>query len=144
MKHLISALLLASLALSMPATAVPTADQINLDIGTPPVIAVKHQMAQRYSRLVKFYEPGVMGLGSDGMVKLRDTSRLNPTLLKIAEKLIDQENPDRNSLIHAVAESYGGKEAVPVVRELLVKRWKDQFKSGWWMEDEKGNWYQKP
>ncbi|MBK8523221.1 MAG: DUF1318 domain-containing protein [Betaproteobacteria bacterium] len=144
MKHLISALLLASLALSMPATAVPTADQINLDIGTPPVIAVKHQMAQRYSRLVKFYEPGVMGLGSDGMVKLRDTSRLNPTLLKIAEKLIDQENPDRNSLIYAVAESYGGKEAVPVVRELLVKRWKDQFKSGWWMEDEKGNWYQKP
>jgi hypothetical protein len=144
MKHLISALLLAGLTLSMPVAAVPTADQINLDIGTPPVIAVKHQRAQRYSRLVKFYEPGVIGLGYDGMVKLRDTSRLNPTLLKIAEKLIDQENPDRNSLIYAIAESHGGKEAIPVVRELQVKRWKDQFHSGWWMEDEKGNWYQKP
>ncbi len=88
--------------------------------------------------------PGVIGLGSDGMVKLRDTSRLNQTLLKIAEKLIDQENPDRNSLIYAIAESHGGKDAIPVVRELQVKRWKDQFKSGWWMEDEKGNWYQKP
>ncbi|MFA7292386.1 MAG: DUF1318 domain-containing protein [Rhodocyclaceae bacterium] len=144
MKHLISALLLAGLTLSMPVAAVPTADQIKLDIGTPPVIAVKHQLAQRYSRLVKFYEPGVIGLGYDGMVKLRDTSRLNPTLLKIAEKLIDQENPDRNSLIYAIAESHGGKEAVPVVRELQVKRWKEQFHSGWWMEDEKGNWYQKP
>lgn len=138
-----SLLILAAIALPAFAAA-PLPEQINLDIGTPPVIAVKHQMTQRFSRLVKFYEPGVMGLGHDGMVKLRDSSRLNPTLLKIAEKLIDQENPDRNSLIYAVAESHGGKEAVPVVRELMVKRWKSQFKSGWWMEDEKGNWYQKP
>lgn len=129
---------------SLPAAAVPTADQINLEIGTPPVIVVKHAMTQRVSRLIRFYEHGSVGLGNDGMVKLRDTKGLNTAAQKIAEKLIDQENPDRNSLIYAIAEAHGGKDTVPVVRELQVKRWKEQWKSGWWMEDDKGNWSKKP
>ena len=84
-------------------------------------------------------------VGNDGLVKMRDESVLtNYTLQKTAGKLIDQENPDRMSLIYAVAEAHGGKEAIPVVRELTVKRWKEQWKSGWWMEDEQGRWIKKP
>lgn len=145
MKRFILALAAASL-ISLPAVAAPPAPEtIKLDIGTPPVIVVKHALAQRQSRLVRFYEWGAIGLGNDGMVKMRDESVLtNYTLKKTAGKLIDQENPDRMSLIYAVAEAHGGKEAIPVVRELLVKRWKDQWKSGWWMEDEQGNWIRKP
>jgi len=26
----------------------------------------------------------------------------------------------------------------------MVKRYRDQVKSGWWLQDEKGNWVQKP
>lgn len=145
MKRFIVALAAASL-LSLPAVAAPPApESINLDIGTPPVIVVKHALAQRQSRLVRFYEWGAIGLGNDGMVKMRDESVLtNYTLQKTAGKLIDQENPDRMSLIYAVAEAHGGKEAIPAVKALQVKRWKEQWKSGWWMEDEQGNWIKKP
>jgi len=139
----ISVVLFAFLAL--PVLAAPAPEAINLDIGTPPVIVVRHAMTQRTSRLVRFYDAGVMGLGNDGMIKIRDYSKLgNVTLRQIAEKLIDQENPDRMSLIYAIAEAHGGKEAVPVVRDLQVRHWKQQWKSGWWIEDEKGNWSQKP
>lgn len=145
MKRFIVALAAASL-LSLPAVAAPPApESINLDIGTPPVIVVKHALAQRQSRLVRFYDWGAIGLGNDGMVKMRDESVLtNYTLQKTAGKLIDQENPDRMSLIYAVSEAHGGKEAIPVVKALQVKRWKEQWKSGWWMEDEQGNWIKKP
>jgi hypothetical protein len=140
-------LALLSTCLPLPAAAAPTADQINLDIGTPPVIAVRHSLAQRQSRLIRFYEAGIMGLDINGMVKVRDQERLSQQHLSVqqaAGKTIDQENPDRNSLIYAIAEAHGGKDAVPVVREMMAKRWREQFKSGWWLQDEKGVWHQKP
>ena len=130
--------------LSLPAAAAPTAAEINLDFGTPPIMVAKHTLAQRFSRLVRFYEAGIIGLGDDGMVKMRDDSKLTLTQRQIAEKLIDQENPERNSLIFAIAEAYGGQEAQPAVREAPVKRWKEQFHSGWWIQDAQGVWHKKP
>ena len=140
-------LALLSTCLPLPAAAAPTADQINLNIGTPAVMALRHSLAQRQSRLIRFYEAGIMGLDINGMVKVRDQEKLDRqhlTVRQAAGKTIDQENPDRNSLIYAIAEAHGGKEAVPVVREMMAKRWREQFKSGWWLEDENGVWHQKP
>lgn len=137
-------LLALAFAVALPAAAAPTADQINLDMGTPPIMVVRHSLTQRSSRLVWFYEHGVIGLDFGGMVKMRDASHLNLALRQIAEKLIDQENPEREALILAVAEAHGGKEAMPAAREAQVKRWKEHFHSGWWMQDAQGNWFQKP
>ncbi|MCB1931040.1 DUF1318 domain-containing protein [Accumulibacter sp.] len=142
MKRYLLLLLLA--ILSLPLAAAPPSEEINLDIGTPPVVIVKHTLAQRSSRLLYFYNPGIIGLGNDGMIKLRDGSRLNLAQRQIAEKLIDQENPDRNSLIYAIAEGHGGQQYEPAVRAAQVKRWQQQFHSGWWIEDAQGNWVQKP
>ncbi|MDS4014549.1 MAG: DUF1318 domain-containing protein [Candidatus Accumulibacter sp.] len=128
----------------LPLLATASGETINLDIGTPPVIVVKHSLAQRTSRLVRFYEAGVIGLGHDGMIKLRDASRLNLAQRQIAEKLIDNENPDRNSLIYALAEAHGGQSAEPAARRAQVRRWHEQFHSGWWIEDARGNWLRKP
>ena len=147
MKRILLALAIAATLASPTYAAAPTPDQIILDIGTPPVIIMRHALAQRQSRLIRFFEVGIMGLDIDGMVKVRDQERLsrqNVAVQQAAGKLIDQENPDRNSLIYAIAEAHGGKEAIPVVRKMMAKRWRDEFKSGWWLEDEKGQWTQKP
>lgn len=135
--------LLAFVSLTVLA-APPTPDEINLDFGTPPIMVAKHALTQRSSRLVRFYDAGVIGLGYDGMVKLRDSSKLTLTQRQIAEKLIDQENPDRNSLIYALAEAHGGQASQPAVRAAQIKRWKERFHSGWWIEDANGNWNMKP
>lgn len=137
-------LVVAFLAFPLAVAAAPTGVPINLDVGTPPVVVVKHSLAQRTSRLIRFYEAGVIGLGNDGMIKIRDASRLTLVQRQIAEKLIDQENPDRNSLIYALAEAHGGAEARAAARAAQVQRWKEQFRSGWWVEDEQGRWQQKP
>jgi hypothetical protein len=131
-------LLLAFLAL--PVAAAPSPEQVNLDLGTPPVVIVKHGLAQRASRLVRFYDAGIIGLGHDGMVRLRDASRLNLAQRQIAEKLIDSENPDRNSLIYALAEGHGGQNWEPAVRAAQIQRWQAQWHAGWWIEDAQGQW----
>ncbi|OHC61631.1 MAG: hypothetical protein A3H93_02190 [Rhodocyclales bacterium RIFCSPLOWO2_02_FULL_63_24] len=141
------ALLLVCLALPV-AAAEPAKDAakpaINLDIGTPPVIVVKHSLAQRTSRLVRFYEAGEIGLGDDGLIYLRDNSKMSLAKRQIAEKLIDQENPERKALIQALADSNGRRDAEPEVWELMRARWHAQWKSGWWLRDATGKWSKKP
>jgi len=105
------ALLLACLAL--PALAADSARDatqppINLDIGTPTVIVVKHSLAQRTSRLVRrFTKPARSGLGADGFIYLRDGVKLSLAKRQIAEKLIDVENLERKALVQALADSNG-------------------------------------
>ena len=145
------ALLLACLALPVAAAepvkgAVKDAAKpaINLDIGTPPVVVVKHSLAQRTSRLVRFYESGEIGLGEDGLIYLRDGSKMSLAKRQIAEKLIDVENPERQALIQALADSNGRRDAEPEVWQLMRARWHQQWKSGWWLRDAAGKWSQKP
>ena len=141
MKRLL--LLLACLALPVSA-AEPAKAAINLDIGTPPVIVVKHSLAQRTSRLIRFYEPGEIGLGADGFIYLRDGVQLSPAKRQIAEKLIDTENEERKALIQALADSNGRRDAEPEVWVLMRQRWHQQWKSGWWLRDAEGKWSKKP
>jgi uncharacterized protein YdbL (DUF1318 family) len=141
------ALLLACLALPVAADE-PAREAakppINLDIGTPPVVVVKHALAQRTSRLVRFYEAGEIGLGHDGFIYLRDGVKLNLAKRQIAEKLIDTENEERKALIQALADSNHRRDAEPEIWELMRERWNKQWKSGWWLRDAQGKWSKKP
>ena len=99
-------------ALTLPVVAAEPAKDatkppINLDIGAPTVVIVKHSLAQRTSRLVRFYEAGEIGLGQDGLNYLRDSSKMTLAKRQIAEKLIDVDNQERKALIQALADSNG-------------------------------------
>lgn len=117
---------------------------INLDIGTPSVIVVKHSLAQRTSRLVRFYEAGEIALGADGLIYLRDGLKMSLAKRQIAEKLIDVENLERKALIQALADSNGRRDAEPEIWQLMRARWHQQWKSGWWLRDAEGKWSRKP
>lgn len=141
------ALLLACLAL--PVLAADTATDaakapINLDIGTPTVAVVKHSLAQRTSRLVRFYEAGEIGLGADGFIYLRDGVKLSLGKRQIAEKLIDVENLERKALVQALADSNGRRNDEAEVWQLMRERWHKQWKSGWWLRDAHSAWSRKP
>lgn len=141
------ALLLACLALPVVA-AEPAKDAakppINLDIGAPTVVVVKHSLAQRTSRLVRFYEAGEIGLGADGFIYLRDSAKMSLAKRQIAEKLIDVENPERRALIQALADGNHRRDAEPEIWELMRERWHKQWKSGWWLRAADGTWSRKP
>lgn len=139
-------LLLACLTLCAidAAAADPAKPPINLDIGTPPVVVVKHALAQRTSRLVRFYEAGEIGLGQDGLIYLREGVKMNLVKQQIAEKLIDAENQERKALVQALADSNGRRGDETEVWQLQRARWNQQWKSGWWLRDAQGKWSRKP
>ncbi len=120
------------------------AEEINLDIQTPPTAITKHSMAQRYSRLIRFYEAGEIGLGVDGLVYLRPGVELTLAKRQIAEKLIDLENAERKTLVFTIADGNKRRDAQDEVWAGMRKRWHSQFKSGWWLRDAQGNWSRKP
>lgn len=141
MKNFLS--LTAALLLAFSAAAAEPA--VNLDIANPMTVTVHHSMQQRVSRLVKFYEPGVIGLLSNGNLGVRDASRLQKIATRqIVEKLIDADNSDRQALIAAIAVANNGRDRVDHFRQLMAKKWAAELQSGWWYQDEQGNWIQKP
>lgn len=118
---------------------------INYDMGTPPIIVTHHAMAQRFSRLIRFYEPGIMGVNNQGMVAIRPGAgdKLTLTQRQIAEKLIDAENHDRDSMALAVADANGRRDAMPRIREQLTRHWQREMRSGWWIQNDQGEWGRK-
>jgi len=140
-------LLLAYIALPAFAAGAPASGEkppINIDISTPPVIVARHSLAQRTSRLTRFYEAGEIGLGADGLIYLRDGSQMKLVKRQIAEKLIDTENYERKALVYAVATSNDRANQQDEVWPLMRARWQQQWKSGWWLRDAQGNWSRKP
>jgi len=123
------------------------ADAIRYDINDPMTVVIHHSMKQRESRLVKFYEPRVIGLAKDGNLAIADSSQLGKIATRqIVEKLIDAENSDRMAYIAAVASANKRKDeaGVAAVRAGMRQRWAAEMKSGWMLQDDNGNWAPKP
>lgn len=136
------ALLLAMLLAFSASAAEPA---INLDIANPMTVTIHHSMQQRVSRLVKFYEPGVIGLLNNGNLGIHDASRLQKIATRqIVEKLIDADNNDRQAMIAAVAVAHNGRDRIEEFRGLMTRKWRQELQSGWWYQDDQGNWIQKP
>lgn len=132
----------AFLALALAAGIVHA--ELNIDINTPPVIIEKHRMTERLQHLTRFYDAGSIGLANTGDIAMRDNTGLTPPLRRAGELLIEAETTDRKALTHAIAHSNGQPNAKAEVRALLVKRWREQWKSGWYIQDDQGNWAKKP
>lgn len=128
------------------AAASAAAVEPNIALNTPPIVIVKHAMEQRTSRLDRFYDHGIIGLAKNGDIAVRDSSHLSLPQRQIAEKLVDAENEDRKSLIYAIADGNGNHQAdgVAAVRTAMTRYWREHWKSGWYLQDDTGNWAKKP
>ena len=52
--------------LAIPAAAAPTSSEINLDIGTPPVMVAKHSWLSAHRALFAFMKPGSSAWATTG------------------------------------------------------------------------------
>jgi hypothetical protein len=136
---LISALLLATTPLASSAAA-----PFKAQIANPMTVAIRHSMEQRHSRLVKFYEPGAIGLASDGMVAVvGDISKIKIGTRQIIEKLVDAENDDRRQFLAAVALANQRGNDLSETRAAWLALWRKEMQPGWWLQDDQGQWQRK-
>lgn len=120
------------------------AQQINIEVSTPAIRALKEAMRGRYQYLYPFYQKGALGENMKGYVEERDSSQLNLREKADLRNLIQQENRDRQSLyLEIISANKFGQEVLPQVERIFANSWRTKSQSGWWIQNDDAQWVKK-
>lgn len=119
--------------------------QIDIEVSTPAIRALKESLKQRFLSLKTFYEMGAIGENNKGLIEIKDTSGLNLKQKADLNRLLEQENKDRNSLYEEITKANKfGKEMLPDVQRIFANSWRDKSLTNWWIQKDDGEWIRKP
>ena len=118
--------------------------QINIEVSTPAIRALKDSMRERFPQLKPFYDKGSIGENNVGLLETRDISGLNLKEKADLNRLVDSENKDRKSLYTEIIKANKlGQENLLQVQKIFANSWRDKSQSGWWIQNDKGEWEKK-
>lgn len=117
--------------------------QPDITIKTPAIQAIQARMAQRFNSVLRAgFDAGALGFTSDGMIVVRDASKL-PLKDRVAiQQAVAADNRDRNAVYREIAVANGHPEWESRIREVFAKQWIASARSGWWYQSG-GSWKQK-
>jgi len=119
------------------------AASFNIDISSPAIQAIQGAMQDRHQQLESYYNNGGIGLTSNALIILRAPNKVPLRSRNDIKKWVDDENNDRLALYREIANANGHPEWEGQIRDTFAERWIKRAKSGWWYQDEDGNWIQK-
>lgn len=121
------------------AYAATTAD---LDISSPTIQALQDKMAERHEQLKQYYDNGAIGLTNDALITLHDPAKVPLRSRNQVNQWIEQENADRLALYHEIAIANGHTQWESDIRTTFATRWIEKATTGWWYQNNKGQWQQ--
>ncbi len=120
------------------------AQEADINVSNPAIRALKDSIKRRSSAIKPYMERGQIGIGQDGLLKLRFADGLNLKERAEAQQLIETENRDREALYAEIAKANGiATENIPRIKAIFAKSWIEQAQTGWWIQDSQGNWKRK-
>jgi len=124
-----------------PAVAYAAED---LDISTPAILAIRESLKNRYQQLKPYFESGVLGLGNNGQIAVRDASSLPLKDKATLNGLVSQQNKDLMALYQEIAKANSlGGDAVPRLQKTFADRWRAKAEPGRWVQTDAGAWAKK-
>jgi len=116
----------------------------NIDIDTPQIESIKQAMAARQrSHLAGWFEAGAIGFSNDGLVTIRDRSAVGLGERRDMERIVAEENADRNAVYREIAVANGHPEWEAEIRATFARRWIANARVGWFYQTDSGEWVQK-
>lgn len=116
----------------------------DINLKTPAIQAIQERMKTRFAgQLTAAFDAGALGFGSDGLIVLRDASKLGLRDRAAVNQALADENRDRNALYREVAVANGHPEWETQIRETFSRQWIAGAHSGWWYQAGDGSWKQK-
>jgi uncharacterized protein YdbL (DUF1318 family) len=116
----------------------------NLDISSPEIRAVQGSMTARFSQLRKFFDTGALGLTQNGLIQIREGSSLSPGDRGLLNRLVADDNKDREALYTEIAKANGHPEWADDIRKTFARRWVERgAQPGWYYQNAAGGWTQK-
>jgi uncharacterized protein YdbL (DUF1318 family) len=118
--------------------------QIDIEVSTPAIRALKDSMKERFPQLKPFYDKGNIGEGNMGLLETRDLANLNLKEKADLSRLVEQENKERKNLYTEIMKANKfGPEVLPQIQKIFANSWRDKSQSGWWVQKDSGEWEKK-
>ena len=119
-------------------------ESADISIKTPAIQAIQGRMATRFSAQLRAgFDAGALGLTRDGMVEVRDASRLALKDRVAMTQAVADDNRDRKAVYREVAVANGHPEWEGQIRGIFAQQWIASAHGGWWYQDAAGSWKQK-
>jgi uncharacterized protein YdbL (DUF1318 family) len=132
------------LAAGVLAPADAEAAEVDVNVSTAAIRALKDGMKQRAGELKPHLSSGAVGIGKDGLLVVRDPASLDLAARATVKRLVDAENKDREDLYKEIASANNfGAERVADIRSIFAQTWKDKAEAGWWIQSSSGAWARK-
>lgn len=115
----------------------------DLDVSSPEIRRITAAMEARHTQLLPHYESGAVGLTGNGDVTVRDAAQVPLAQRNAVRGLVNEENAERAALYRQIAVANDQPQWEGEIRSVFAQRWVARARSGWWYQDEGGNWVQK-
>lgn len=116
----------------------------DITIKTPAIQAIQSRMESRFDgELRSGFDSGALGFTRDGLVVVRDASKLQLKDRVPVNQAVADDNRDRKAVYREVAVANGHPEWEAQIRGVFAKQWIESARKGWWYQDASGGWKQK-
>ena len=119
------------------------AQDVDITIKTPAIQAIQARMAERFQgSLQAHFDSGALGFSSDGLVVVREASKVALKDRVSVNQWVAEDNRDRKAVYREIAVANGHPEWEEQIRETFARQWVASAHKGWWYQ-EGGAWKQK-
>ena len=120
------------------------AQAADITIRTPAIKAIQDRMAGRFQgSLQAHFDSGALGFSKDGLVVVRDASKIALKERVPVNQAVAEDNRDRDAVYREIAVANGHAEWEGQIRETFAKQWVASAHAGWWYQAGDGSWKQK-
>jgi uncharacterized protein YdbL (DUF1318 family) len=124
--------------------AAQAAERPDIRIQNPTTEAIRARMQARFQgTLQTLLNSGAVGFTKDGLVAMRDASKVPLSLRAQANAAVADENRDRNALYREVASANNHPEWEAQIRATFAKGWIERAHAGWYYQNAAGAWTRK-
>jgi uncharacterized protein YdbL (DUF1318 family) len=118
--------------------------QIDIEVTTPAIRALKDSIKARFPQLKPFYDKGNVGESNTGFLENRDLGNMSLKEKADLSRLLEQENKDRKDLYAEIMKANKfGPDVLPQIQKIFANSWRDKSQSGWWIQKDSGEWEKK-
>ena len=118
--------------------------QPDITIKTPAIQAIQARMKRRFdSSLRAHFDSGALGFTNDGLVSVRDASKIALKDRVAVNQAVADQNRDAKAVYREVAVANNHPEWEAQIRAVFAKQWIASAKAGWSYQDAGGAWKQK-
>ena len=115
--------------------------QADITLSSPAINALTSRIKGRYEESLKGYlDNQSVGFTNQGFVEVVDAASLGLKDRQVVNKLVADENRDRQALYREMAVANDHPEWEEQIQKAFVKQWTAQAKKGWKYQNQAGQW----